>query len=296
MKKTVYKRTDITNFFTIEKIANISENKFNFSLPYPLERHDFFELQYMKRGCRVSVVDGLEITVSEGQILILPPDIPHMLTERSEDAKCYTFGFTVFRDKELTELCARPIDLSDRDKNIIDELLVEGAEYFEKLPEESLGRGYKIRTGVSRGKLQVIRNRFEIFFIRLIEAERDDAAEDDVSEQRISVSDAVHDFLRQHISDKITLNQISDALSLSVSYICREFKKKHGCGIIDYFLDLKIERAKQLIEETSMNFTQIAEYFSFESESHFSKTFSKRVGIPPGAYLKRVKDSKENLK
>ncbi|MBQ8003550.1 MAG: helix-turn-helix domain-containing protein [Oscillospiraceae bacterium] len=296
MKKTVYKRTDITNFFTIEKIAYFSENKFDFSLPYPLERHDFFELQYMKHGCRVSVVNGVEITVNEGQILILPPDIPHMLTAHSDDAVCFVFGFTVFRDNELLPLCGRPVDLSDEERETIEGLFSDGQDCFDKVPPDIPDKGFKMRMCVSRGKLQILRNRCEIFFIHLIEQAAEPNETNSELTQRISVPDAVHDFLRQHISDKITLNQISDALSLSISYICREFKKKHGCGIIDYFLDMKIERAKQLIEETSLNFTQIAEYLSFESESHFSKTFSKRVGIPPGTYLKGIKGSTERLK
>lgn len=90
----------------------------------------------------------------------------------------------------------------------------------------------------------------------------------------------------------MTIDQIAQSLSLSSSYIKQEFSKKYGRGIIDCLLDLKIERAKELIEETTLNFTQIADYLSFESENHLLKTFLKRVGKTPSAFLREVQKHK----
>ncbi len=291
MDRTIYKRNDVINFFTIEKFAFFHENNFDFTLPYPMERHDFFELQYMRKGSRVSVINGKAQTISKGQLMIVPPNVPHMLTECSEDASCFLVGFTVFRSNELRALSSKPIELSEDDRKSFETLFEDGVQYFTQLSLEIPDRGSRFSSGVSRGKIQAIKNRVEIFFIKLIESQLETLPDEDFIPKRFSVAEAVLEYLKAHITDRVTLSQISDSMSLSVPYICREFRKEYEATIIDYLLDMKIERSKQLIEETSLNFTQIAEYLSFESESHFSKTFSKRVGMTPGTYLKRIKSS-----
>ena len=181
-------------------------------------------------------------------------------------------------------------ELTDEEKTLIVELADEGRECFELMPESELDGGSRIRQGITQGRVQTLKNRLEIFFIKLIEARMSEHNETEIHRLRLTIDEKVLVFLKNHITERVTLSRIAKELSLSVPYIRREFTKKYGRGIIDYFLDMKIERAKQLIEETSLNFTQKAEYLTFESESHFSKTFSKRVGMAPGAYLKRIKE------
>jgi len=290
MDRTKYKRNDVINFFTIEKFAFFHRNEFDFALPYPSERHDFFELQYMHKGSRVSIVDGKAQTIKEGQFMLVPPNVSHMLTECSSDANCYLVGFTVFRPKELRPLSSMTIELGEDDRRNFEAIFEDGVQYFTSLSKNAPERGSRFNAGVSRGKIQTVKNRFEIFFIKLIESQLETLPDEDIISGRMSVAEYVLGYLKSHITDKVTLSQISDSVSLSIPYICREFRKEYEAPIIDYFLDMKIERSKQLIEETSLNFTQIAEYLSFESESHFSKTFSKRVGMAPGTYLKRIKE------
>lgn len=292
MSRRTYKKTDIVNFFTIEKFVLFNEYKVDFPLPYPSEKHDFFEFQYVIRGKRKSIIEGKETILYEGQYHIVPPNITHTLVAADEDTECFVMGFTVLHTEELLALSMKSSELTDEEKELIVELAEEGRECFELMPENSLDGGSRIRHGITQGRVQTLKNRLEIFFIKLIESRMSEQNETEILRHRLTIDEKVLAFLKSHISEKVTLSRIAKEMSLSVPYIRREFTKKYGRGIIDYFLDMKIERAKQLIEETPLNFTQIAEYLSFESESHFSKTFSKRVGIAPGGYLKRIKERK----
>lgn len=289
MKKTMYKRNDIVNFFAIDKFAFLNDSGKDFPKTYPSEKHDFFELQYVSRGRRTSRIDGKDITLNEGELLIVPPNTSHMLVERSEDILCAVIGFTVIREKELLSLCSRRIEINEDDGNALMEITEEGKGCFATISGGMFG--CKLVDGVSRGKVQMIKNRLEIFFIKLIESRLESLPEEDYVPRRVSVAESVLEYLKSHITDRVTLGQISDSLSLSIPYICREFKNKYGYAVMDYFLDMKIERAKQLIEESTLNFTQIAEYLAFRSEGHFSMTFSKRTGISPSEYLRSIKSS-----
>ncbi len=290
MSRRTYKKTDIVNFFTIEKFVLFNEYKVDFPLPYPSEKHDFFEFQYVIRGKRKSIIEGKEIILHKGQFHLVPPNTRHTLVEAEKGTECFVMGFTVLHTEELLALSMKITELTDEEKTLIVELADEGRECFELMPESEIDGGSRIREGITQGRVQTLKNRLEIFFIKLIEARMSEHNETEIHRHRLTIDEKVLVFLKNHITERVTLSRIAKELSLSVPYIRREFTKKYGRGIIDYFLDMKIERAKQLIEETSLNFTQIAEYLSFESESHFSKTFSKRVGMAPGAYLKRIKE------
>ena len=293
MGRRLYKKTEAVNFFTIEKFVMFNEYKVDFPLPYPSERHDFFEFQYVVSGGRTSIIDGKEITIKPGQFYIVPPGTVHTLVSAEEETECFVMGFTVLRLDEILLLASRVIDLCEEEEKLLSELLDESRECFELVSDKNFDYGSRIRRGITQGRIQILKNKVEIFFIKLIEARMNDDFIQRASLHRLSIDEKVISYLKTHITEKITLSQIAEELSLSVPYIRREFTKKYGRGIIDYFLEMKIERAKQLIEETTLNFTQIAEYLSFESESYFSKTFSKRVGITPGAYLKGIRSSKE---
>ncbi|MBQ7118984.1 MAG: helix-turn-helix transcriptional regulator [Oscillospiraceae bacterium] len=290
MARKVYKKTDAVNFFTIEKFVMFNEYKVDFPLPYPPERHDFFEFQYVIKGSRTSKIDGKEIVIKPGQYYMVPPGVVHSLFSAEDDTECFIMGFTVLRTEELYMLSSRVMELSEDEKELVAELAEESRECFELMPETSVDSGSRIRDGITKGRVQTLKNRVEIFFIKLIEAQMMESDGKNFISHRMSIDEKVMSFLKTHVTERVTLSRIAEELSLSVPYIRREFTKKYGRGIIDYFIDMKIERAKQLIEETPLNFTQIAEYLSFESESHFSKTFSKRMGMTPGAYLKRIKE------
>ncbi|MGL6197444.1 MAG: helix-turn-helix domain-containing protein [Lachnospiraceae bacterium] len=67
-------------------------------------------------------------------------------------------------------------------------------------------------------------------------------------------------------------------------------KQFKGCGAIDYFNQMKIERAKEIIKDEKMNFTGLAHYLSYGSLQYFSKQFKKATGMSPLEYSTSVKD------
>ena len=71
---------------------------------------------------------------------------------------------------------------------------------------------------------------------------------------------------------------------MSVSKLKLLFREKYGGGPINYFIELKIEKAKQLIDEGNLNLTEIAESLGFNSLHYFSRLFKKMTGISPSKY------------
>jgi two-component system response regulator YesN len=65
------------------------------------------------------------------------------------------------------------------------------------------------------------------------------------------------------------------------------FKEKTGKTIMEYYLKLKIERAKQLLRENELSVKQISELLAFNEPNYFTKTFKRIAGLTPTAYKKR---------
>ena len=76
---------------------------------------------------------------------------------------------------------------------------------------------------------------------------------------------------------------------MSCSAVQLLFHEQLNCGVIDYFNQMKIQRAKDIIRDGSMNLTEIAYFLSYSSPSYFSKQFRLATGMSPSAYASSIK-------
>lgn len=92
------------------------------------------------------------------------------------------------------------------------------------------------------------------------------------------------DYIYSHIHYRITIKALADYLNLSESYLSKLFHKEMGLPISQYIIDLKIEKAKNLLQYSEYNIIDIANYLSFSSQSHFIQVFQKKTGLTPHKY------------
>lgn len=108
----------------------------------------------------------------------------------------------------------------------------------------------------------------------------------------ISSINVAKKFIDKKINTKLTLEEIANYTNISVSFLCREFKKAFGVTPYTYILKAKIEFAKTMLLETNITVQTIAERFSFADAAHFSKAFSKIVGISPTKFRETYGNNK----
>ncbi|KAF2080917.1 chromate resistance protein ChrB domain-containing protein [Flavobacterium sharifuzzamanii] len=86
------------------------------------------------------------------------------------------------------------------------------------------------------------------------------------------------------------LKKISSELDLNPSYLSREFSKHfEDLNFGEYVRKLRIEKAINLIENSSHNLTEIAYMTGFSDQSHFTRIFKLHTGKNPSAYRKKSK-------
>ena len=73
-------------------------------------------------------------------------------------------------------------------------------------------------------------------------------------------------------------------MHMSPSHFSRVFKQQTGFSPYDYVLIVRLNRAKELLQRTSMTVSEIAYETGFNSESNFIYFFTTNVGISPGKF------------
>lgn len=95
------------------------------------------------------------------------------------------------------------------------------------------------------------------------------------------------DYIRDHIQETLTVDQVANALAVNASYLSKLFKHDMGKSISSYIRDSKIEIAKNMLRHLDESSLEIASYLGFSSQSHFIQVFKKETGMTPEEYRKQ---------
>jgi AraC-like DNA-binding protein len=91
-------------------------------------------------------------------------------------------------------------------------------------------------------------------------------------------------FIREHLSEPLTLRQVARAAGFAPDYFWRLFKKSEGVTFTRYLEALRLSRAKEMLEKTSLSVEQIHKLCGFRSRTNFHRVFKKAAGVTPVAY------------
>jgi AraC family transcriptional regulator len=93
--------------------------------------------------------------------------------------------------------------------------------------------------------------------------------------------DRALEFIESHLDQSFTLDQLADALGMSVFYFCRQFKQSMGIAPHQYVTRRRIERAKELLWHSQLSVTEIALQVGFATPSAFTRLFRQVTGTTP---------------
>ena len=88
----------------------------------------------------------------------------------------------------------------------------------------------------------------------------------------------------ENLSGNIEIEEIADKLGISTSHLANIFKSYTGMTPYQYYLHMKINKAKELLQTGELSVKEIAYELSFESQYYFSRLFKKKTGYPPSQW------------
>jgi AraC-like DNA-binding protein len=96
-------------------------------------------------------------------------------------------------------------------------------------------------------------------------------------------------FIRQNYNNtNLSLAMIADNIGLSVKYISKLFKLETGQGLLSYISSIRINKAKELLNEGHYTLIEISEMVGYASNKTFRRVFQKIEGINPSKYRANI--------
>ena len=246
------------------------------------ERHDFWEAVYVDKGVLEVMADTRHYVLNNGQMIFHKPNEFHSLWANGEIAPnvivfsfgCHSEAMKFFENKI--------IKLDVEQKSILQNFIQEARRCLQD---------QQLKADSPFGSNQLLKLYMEQFFIHCIRNQNvQKLKESIVTKKRMEkdIAVTIEDFLKEKVNDNICLKDIVSHMSLSATYLKELFKKNYSVSIMKYYRTLRIENAKQLIRESSLTFTEIAEQMNYTSIHYFSKQFKDCVGMTPTEYAKSL--------
>jgi transcriptional regulator GlxA family with amidase domain len=101
---------------------------------------------------------------------------------------------------------------------------------------------------------------------------------------RIEINRSI-EYMRQNLSEKLTLPVLAAYANMSVSHFTRIFRMEIGRSPIDYLIEMRLEVACRKLLGNDVSLKQIAMECGFSSPAHFSSSFLKKYAMAPSEYL-----------
>lgn len=100
----------------------------------------------------------------------------------------------------------------------------------------------------------------------------------------------IKQYIKEHITDNITLDDIATALNTSKKTLNPAFKNEYNVTITQFIRQTKIDTAKELLIASDLTLMEISSLLSFSTTSYFIKTFKKVTGITPNYFRQHFFD------
>ena len=259
---------------------------------FPEHKHNYVEMMIVLSGNITHEIDGLELTLSTGEILVMNKHVSHsvrhsgkddigvniIMSDRLIDGVAAELSGTVFSSliKENSKKDGSPIYLA---------FSTEGRKYIENIIENLLfeltEKGSD--SGIMTGTVSLLLRYLSIENKELLKLGNHKADKDET--RRIEILS----YLRSHYRTA-SLYELSERLYLTVPYLSKIINELFEKSFKELVIDERMARAKTAFETTKMPVGDVIRSVGYENESYFHREFKKRYGMTPLTMRKNAKN------
>ena len=255
------------------------------SFQIPVHWHDELEIIYVKSGFLTVSISGENYIGTPGDAFVVSPGNLHFMGSQTGTVDYFTFLFPLkyisfcindmLDDKLLEPLKNGHLMINPRVKDTAKELCEQLVEiYVAKNKKTESIITAQIKTKIIL--LQFILEMWERGFV----IENDKSGRNTIEKEMIS-------YIQQNFMEKISLKEFGEQFHLSEKYISRYFKEHFHITLSQYITHLRLEYAKQLLQDTDTPVTEIAMQSGYQNVSYFIRSFRKTYGVSPLKYRKK---------
>lgn len=273
----------LKSVINVTKLVTVLSYELSPSFSNQGERHNFWEMVYVDRGKIYCNADGEERLLRQGEIILHKPNEFHSVT--CDGARSASVFILTFECASPAMKCFynKSFRMSAEEMQLMRRMIAECNRTFA-VSEYPL----RLLENAPVGGAQLIRHYLEEFLILVLRREQRRGEEGIDADGRpvldSTLSQEICEYLRAHVCDRITLEDISERFHFGKSRLCDVFKRAQKDTIVGYHTKLKIAEAKRLLFEKKHTVSEIAEHLGFESPEYFSRVFRRYTGQSPRSF------------
>ena len=254
------------------------------SFQIPVHWHDELEIIYVKSGFLTVSISGENYIGTPGDAFVVSPGNLHFMGSQAGEVDYFTFLFPLkyisfcindmLDDKLIEPLNSGHLMISPEIKDTVKEQCEQLARVYAAEIDESESK----ITGQIRKKIILLQFIHELWKKGFI-VENDTTGRNTVEKEMVS-------YIQQNYTGKILLREFGEQFHLSEKYISRYFKEHFHITLSQYVTYLRLEHAKQMLQETDISVTEVAMQSGYQNISYFIRSFKKTYGVSPLKYRK----------
>lgn len=262
--------------------------------PYIAHSHPAIEIGYFNNCRGTFTVKDVEYSIEPGDVFIFRSNEQHHVTEILGDKDIVSMGFHFFPDlfwshsnNNFDAKYAKVFSM--KNKNFINRL-PRGSQATMQIRQllDLIGAEFDAQ---SEDYGLIIKSYLIAILVLLIrqydlqETETPDSNINVTSENVRRIQTAM-DYIDQHITDDLTLRELSAVANMSTSYFSQLFKELNGFSAWDYIISKRVDQAQKLLISSNESIYNIALQSGFNNTTNFYKAFKKITGVSPSTYRK----------
>ena len=254
------------------------------SFQIPVHWHDELEIIYVKSGFLTVNISGENYIGKPGDAFVVSPGNLHFMGSQTGTVDYFTFLFPLkyiaFRsddmldDKLIEPLNSGHLMISPEIKDTVK----EQCEQLARVYAAEIDKSESKITSQIRKKIILLQFIHELWKKGFI-VENDTTGRNTVEKEMVS-------YIQQNYMGKILLREFGEQFHLSEKYISRYFKEHFHITLSQYVTYLRLEHAKQMLQETDISVREVAMQSGYQNISYFIRSFKKTYGVSPLKYRK----------
>lgn len=236
--------------------------------------HTDFEIHIVERGSQTYEIDGKEVTLSAGQLLLIPPTVKHCALCESADASKYSVLFGI---SESASLCGGDVPF-------VGDVPDEVWEDLHCIRTERERRAWDADTLLSLRAIECV-----LRLLRLAGGAGKELAKPATEEEQDARLLLAKQYVADNISRPIGVSELSSYCSIGEKQLTRLFLSGEGAPPAEYIRKQRCAEIERLLRESTLSLREISEVMSFPNEYYFNTFFKKHAGMTPGAFRRSVR-------
>lgn len=240
----------------------------------PYHKHTYFEFHYILDGDAYTKFKDGENHYKKGDFYVMKPGNIHSHYQKENTShRGFAMSWEFVNDNLASNLYKRLFNISHKMKKdngeIYEQIQLLAKDIYDDKP------------------LEIIKLEFCKILYLISEGDSGEVKEVVGKDFKANLIDQALVFMNENIQNNLTAVEIANAIHISYAHLNRLVKEQLGVSVKKVYRDMKIKKARELLNYTQKSIDQIAHECGFINSTYFYDIFKKYYDMTPSEYRKK---------